>query len=151
MDRQTHTWRRCKEFRAPWKYVQQQPPQKYIFIYVPPFTHYTHTHTLTHKNKQKHIQTSPCPLCNNSLSNPCICSAYVCACFCIRVEKWVSTCLTPEDIQWRDPLTCQRRPREATQAHEEHGEAHGVVEFVRPDEIDLQNKKHHIQPEAFLS
>ena len=144
MDRQTHTWRRCREFRAPWKYVPQQPPPKYIFIYVPPFTHYphTHSHTRTSRNTYKlHLAL----LCNNSLSNPCICSANVCQ------EKWVSTCLTPEGIQWRDPLTCQRRPCEATQAHEEHGETHGVVEFVRPDEIDLQNKKHHIQPEALLS
>lgn len=44
-----------------------------------------------------------------------------------------------------ESLTCQRRPREATQAHEKHGEAHGVVDPLRPHEIDLRGTQKHLR------
>lgn len=37
-----------------------------------------------------------------------------------------------------DSLTCQWRPCEATQAHEKHGEAHGVVDPLWSHKIDLR-------------
>lgn len=37
-----------------------------------------------------------------------------------------------------DSLTCQRRPREATQAHKKHGEPHRVVDPLGSHKIDLR-------------